>query len=45
MFHKTKIFMNLHRQIIEKASLAILFVISTLNANAYKLYLVYRMIF
>jgi hypothetical protein len=37
--------MNLHRQIVEKALLAILFVVSALNANAYKLYLVYRMIF
>jgi hypothetical protein len=37
--------MNLLRQIAEKALLAILFVVSTLNANAYKLYIVYRMIF
>jgi hypothetical protein len=37
--------MNLHRQILEKALLAMLFVVSTLNANAYKLYLFYRMIF
>ncbi len=37
--------MNLQRQIQEKAMLAILFIVAALNANAYKLYTLYRMIF
>jgi hypothetical protein len=37
--------MNLRRQIAERALLVFAFVISALNTNAYKLYIVYRMIF
>jgi len=45
MFHKNTIFMNLRRQIAEKALFAFAFVVAALNTNAYKLYIVYRMIF
>lgn len=37
--------MNLCRQIAEKALIAFAFVVTALNTNAYKLYIVYRMIF
>lgn len=37
--------MNLHREIRVKAMLAIISIIAALNANAQKLYIVYRMIF
>jgi hypothetical protein len=37
--------MNTFRQIREKAMLVILFLIASLNANALKLYSIYRMTF
>ena len=37
--------MNLHREIRQKTMLTILFIVAVLNANAHKLYTVYRMIF
>ncbi len=37
--------MNLRRQIAEKALIAFAFALAALNTNAYKLYIVYRMIF
>jgi hypothetical protein len=37
--------MNIYRQIREKAMLAVLLFVAALNANVYRLYTVYRMIF
>ena len=37
--------MNLHREIRGKAMHAILFIVAALNANAQKLYILFKMIF